>query len=235
MGRLCFGSYFKILTLCKSRNVTQEEFGTSIFDGVLENQYYTDKSVYSRLKSCSDKIPNNISSDVHAFDIEQLIENFKSEIIEKISPDKHCLIISSLIELLKNDTEIDETIQIGKKSKREYLLMREFVFVEVLVDFYCFTLKSIDNKSGKDFIDEINETYMKLIESRKCDVMLINSYTESEIIDDLSYENEQTYDNSKDRVSQMMNFTFNVTGNNNSFYNHVDNVNNYHGEKKYEQ
>ena len=29
-----------------------------------------------------------------------------------------------------------------------------------------------------------------------------------------------------------MNFNFNVTGNNNSFYNHVDTVNNFYGGKK---
>ena len=52
-------------------------------------------------------------------------------------------------------------------------------------------------------------------------------------------DQEQTYEEQQSDVegqgkkeSPQMNFTFNVTGNNNSFYNHVDTVNNYYGGKK---
>ena len=52
-------------------------------------------------------------------------------------------------------------------------------------------------------------------------------------------DQEQTYEEQQSDVegqdikeAPQMNFTFNVTGNNNSFYNHVDTVNNYYGGKK---
>ena len=52
-------------------------------------------------------------------------------------------------------------------------------------------------------------------------------------------DQEQTYEEQQSDVERQgtkeapqMNFTFNVTGNNNSFYNHVDTVNNYYGGKK---
>lgn len=58
---------------------------------------------------------------------------------------------------------------------------------------------------------------------------------EAEIVDDVEVEEEHNREQAKTEASkptpQMM-FNFNVTGNNNSFYNHVDTINNYYGGKK---
>ena len=62
---------------------------------------------------------------------------------------------------------------------------------------------------------------------------------DSEIVEIVEPDQEQTYEEQQSDVERQgtkeapqMNFTFNVTGNNNSFYNHVDTVNNYYGGKK---
>lgn len=60
-----------------------------------------------------------------------------------------------------------------------------------------------------------------------------------EIVEIVESDQEQAYEEQQSDVkgqgtkeASQMNFTFNVTGNNNSFYNHVDTVNNYYGGKK---
>lgn len=59
---------------------------------------------------------------------------------------------------------------------------------------------------------------------------------EAEIVDEIVYE-EQHESNEENKTPEekpapQMTFNFNVTGNGNSFYNHVDTVNNYYGGKK---
>lgn len=82
-------------------------------------------------------------------------------------------------------------------------------------------------------------------ENRKQDVKLtyvesiIEKFAEPQAVEIVELNQKQAYEEQgKDTDAQgtmatpQMNFTFNVTGNNNSFYNHVDTVNNYYGEKK---
>ncbi len=83
---------------------------------------------------------------------------------------------------------------------------------------------------GDNWKTDVKLTYAEVIdeESEKPEVV--------EIIED---DHEQTYEEKKSDLNEpdikaapQMNFTFNVTGNNNSFYNHVDTVNNYYEGKK---
>lgn len=83
---------------------------------------------------------------------------------------------------------------------------------------------------GEDWKRDLKLTYAEAIDEK----------TENpEIVEIIELNQEQTYEEQHSdekeqdaKVSPQMNFTFNVTGNNNSFYNHVDTVNNYYGEKK---
>lgn len=64
-------------------------------------------------------------------------------------------------------------------------------------------------------------------------------HKDPEIVEIVEPDQEQTYEEQQSDIegqgtkeAPQMNFIFNVTGNNNSFYNHVDTVNNYYGGKK---
>ena len=82
---------------------------------------------------------------------------------------------------------------------------------------------------GEDWNIDVELTYAEANEEAE----------KSEIVDIIEADQEQTYEEQQSdvneqntKVTPQMNFTFNVTGNNNSFYNHVDTVNNYYGGKK---
>ena len=83
---------------------------------------------------------------------------------------------------------------------------------------------------GEDWKKEVKLTYAEEIGAERKD---------PEIVEIIEADQEQTYEEQQSDVegqgtkeAPQMNFTFNVTGNNNSFYNHVDTVNNYYGGKK---
>ena len=83
---------------------------------------------------------------------------------------------------------------------------------------------------GEDWKKDVKLTYAEEIGAERKD---------PEIVEIVEPDQEQTYEEQQSDVERQgtkeapqMNFTFNVTGNNNSFYNHVDTVNNYYGGKK---
>lgn len=83
---------------------------------------------------------------------------------------------------------------------------------------------------GENWKQDVKLTYAEVIEEET---------DEPEIIEIVESDQEKTYEEQRSaanendaKVAPQMNFTFNVTGNNNSFYNHVDTVNNYYGGKK---
>lgn len=83
---------------------------------------------------------------------------------------------------------------------------------------------------GEKLGNNLNLTYVETI---------IEESGKPQNIEIVEADQEQTYEEQQSDVegqgtkeAPQMNFTFNVTGNNNSFYNHVDTVNNYYGGKK---
>lgn len=119
---------------------------------------------------------------------------------------------------------------------------------------YC--VCTVDNKDGKDTIDVLcpensgkprdyvgdlgsnitaNISFIELKNESSLDADDEPEKIEAEIVDAVEVKEEHKKDHAETETSnaapQMM-FSFNVTGNNNSFYNHVDTVNNYYGGKK---
>ena len=123
---------------------------------------------------------------------------------------------------------------------------------------YCVT--AVDNTLGKDTVDVIcpsnggkkrpyvgdlgcnisgdivfvtipKEIVEDAVEEKEAEPEIV----EVEVVDTVNDGEERKEDREKSespKPSSTMMFNFNVTGNNNSFYNHVDTVNNYYGGKK---
>lgn len=90
--------------------------------------------------------------------------------------------------------------------------------------------RTYEGTMGEDWKKDVKLTYAEEIGAERKD---------PEIVEIVEADQEQTYEEQQSDVegqgtkeAPQMNFTFNVTGNNNSFYNHVDTVNNYYGGKK---
>lgn len=81
---------------------------------------------------------------------------------------------------------------------------------------------------GETLDHDISLSYMSVIERVEPDVV-----EEVDSTEDFNESYSQHESESIPKPSPQMVFNFNVSGNNNSFYNHVDTVNNYNGGNKY--
>lgn len=86
-------------------------------------------------------------------------------------------------------------------------------------------------RMGEDWPIEIELTYCDKSEFQEA-INDEGAVVETVVVEDNTSSNGEANSDEQPRVATQMNFTFNVTGDHNSFYNHVDTVNNYHGGRK---
>ena len=169
-------------------------------------------------------------------------------------------LVKALVDTIDKDDSIGSdhifyVLQDGTGvSKAEIVKSQSFCFQAFLLGILHFSVMRTDPATiGKETFDlwcppknRAPRTYEGTMgEDWNIDVELtyaeanVEEAEKPEIVDIIEADREQGYKEQQSdvneqntKVTPQMNFTFNVTGNNNSFYNHVDTVNNYYGGKK---
>lgn len=165
MGKYCYGAFLKVLRLCSPRSTTQKFLCGTMFKAVNPSYDITeDDGAVSHLINCSNNVSPNVTDNIATADVNRILGCFEKEIIPKLFPDRHKHIILALTDILLSDNSIDESCPIGViglKEKFDYRLETEFVLSEFLTDFFIFSINGISNKSGAEFIGEINEEFIE--------------------------------------------------------------------------
>lgn len=203
------------------------------FDQLVRNNY---NEVFSRMKEVVDRYLH-VTSEID--------KNLIKALMELISIDKKMKGLSLYVAG-------SDSISVEKIPGLTSVDMAAF-----LVGAWHYCTCAVDNTEGKDTInvlcpeksgkprDYVGDLGCNIVSDIRFRDLKIESFVvskdnepepiEAEIIDAVEVEEddkkEQAETASSKPAPQMM-FNFNVTGNNNSFYNHVDTVNNYYGGKK---
>lgn len=203
------------------------------FDQLVRNNY---NEVFSRMKEVVDRYLH-VTSEID--------KNLIKALMELISIDKEMKGLSLYVAG-------SEPVSVEKIPGLTSVDMAAF-----LVGAWHYCTCAVDNTEGKDTIDVlcpeksgkprdyVGDLGCNIVSDIRFRDLKIESFVDSkdnepepievEIVDAVEVEEddkkEQAETESSKPSPQMM-FNFNVTGNNNSFYNHVDVVNNYYGGKK---
>ncbi len=175
MGLLCLGSYYKILYLCSPKKSTHEVLGNAILNLIGDNNVSITTDKMCHIADCTQEAPQESIDNINNTNKELLIIEFENKVIPLLCSDKYEIIILALTDLLDKDTQISSIAKIGEYTKDDVLSKSEFIFAEILVDFLLFTLNSIDNKSGINFIKSINKKFIDTFDSKKTTIKLYNS------------------------------------------------------------
>lgn len=167
------------------------------------------------------------------------------------------LLVKALVELISLDNCIDDSQSFYIKEdgttaqKKELINMKEIPLQSFLLGVFHYSVCSVDNVVGAETFDSwcpsaggAKRTYkgdigadwpvdikLRYIQLEDCDTAEndANGSPEDVIVE---ADCEDPYQN-KEKSKQQMVFNFNVTGNNNSFIQHVDSItNNYYGGQK---
>lgn len=178
------------------------------------------------------------------------------------TPEMDILLVKAVIELISLDKQMAnvELFVDGENplTVNQILELKTVDLAAFLLGVWHYCVTAVDNEPGKDTIDTIcpsnkgnKRPYVgDLGGSIATDIKLYDiqiapseksisdkepERVEAEIVDTVvvgeNDKKEQAQEDNSKPAPQMV-FNFNVTGNNNSFYNHVDTVNNIYGGKK---
>lgn len=174
----------------------------------------------------------------------------------KDSTKKDETLVKALVELIDKDDSIvkEQFFYVCENgdalSKEQIIVAPEFCFQSFLLGVFHFAVTRKEAATiGKDTYDAwcppkggAPRTYESNM-GENIDHQIELSYAvateciDDEVIDDETVvidpeSEEKASEEPLNKPAPQMNFNFNVTGNNNSFYNHVDTVNNFYGGKK---
>ena len=165
-------------------------------------------------------------------------------------------LVKALVELIGKDDSIvkEQAFYVCENgdalSKEQIIVAPEFCFQSFLLGVFHFAVTRKEATTiGKDTYDawcppkggapRVYESNMGENIDRQIELLyaVVTECIDDEVTDDetVVIEPESEEKDSEEPLKKpapQMNFNFNVTGNNNSFYNHVDTVNNFYGGKK---
>ena len=163
-GHLCFGSFLKILTLCSPRSTTQKFLCGTMFLAV--NSMYDireDDGTVGHLVNCSNNISPAITDEIAPEHAPSVLACFETQIIPKLYPEKRKHIVHALLDLLFQDDDIADDVRIGtitSNTKGYYRFEYRYNLAEMLTDFFFFVVRTIDNKAGRTYIQDVSREYI---------------------------------------------------------------------------
>lgn len=178
MERLCFGTFIDVLVHCTKARVNKTLLTGAIIHTIDPDSKYMDKSdsacrALNHLYKCTGDFTltySNIVQLAPTLKREDLVQQFKSNVIELFDTDKREQAILTLCDIIKKDATLNyesggENVvkfqsYIGKNLKN-LLNDNEYILSDFLAGILLYTVSEIKNTVGKEWLKAISEEYPK--------------------------------------------------------------------------
>lgn len=194
MTRLCFGTFTKVLSLCKTENAYNYQIVGEMTKAVDSNCQYMNKNnrpAVTKLIKCERNLskgnitdsgsgtikkPGESISDVinasQRANKEEVVEKFRSNVIPLLDEDKKEQIILALLDIIEKDKVLDGDKKLNfekymGETKNVLLLQNEFALDEFLTGIFLYTAAGVKNTVGMQSVKLINESYINSLENTR--------------------------------------------------------------------
>ena len=203
--RLCLGTVIKLIYLCREKGVNNIIIGEKLFpdyDATLSD------SLIGHWKSCDKELNSQYCRSVIDTDLDKNIKYFikiTNKILDYVlDPKKVNSFIVSLINIIKEDETLDE-IYIGydKENKKEKIIREQNIeLVSFLSNIIYYIHTTLNNKSGKEYINKVNESYITNAIQDNSDVNISIDHLTSNIKKNIvDYKHPFTYNSNSTKFS----------------------------------
>jgi hypothetical protein len=184
LKRLCFGSFIKVFTSCKSASGKSQKniCGTVILSvNPINYDLRTDDGTTSDLANCRKNLTQaviDLANEIEAqTDKSVFIEYFKKTVVPLINGNKKSNVVLALKDIIANDDEIRPDTVVDKVSELTKATLSKtdtVVFEDFLSGVLLYTMTVVDNTEGKESIKTIDKNYMNQFENREDEVMFVD-------------------------------------------------------------
>lgn len=172
---LCYGIFVKILNLWKpsKRNPSQKLLQNTILASVFQS--YTLSGISDSVSTDLVRCKQGLSKDVvdaarqvlKAGKAKETAAYFQKQLIDpgflKSDEKAAAAIVSVLLEIIESDASIPPSMVVDKvsgASKKELLSQRDFILSDFLAGVFLYTVSSVDNRLGKEYVSQIDEEFV---------------------------------------------------------------------------
>lgn len=203
--RLCLGTVIKLIYFCREKGVNNIIIGEKLFpdyDATLSD------SLIGHWKSCDKELNSQYCRSVIDTDLDENIKYFikiANEVLDYVlDPKKVNSFIVSLINIIKEDETLDETyIGYDKENKKEKIIREQNIeSVSFLSNIIYYIHTTLNNKSGKEYINKVNESYITNAIKDNLDINISNNHLTSNIKKNIvDYKHPFTYNSNSTKFS----------------------------------
>lgn len=203
--RLCLGTVIKLIYLCGREKVsTYKTIGEKLFpdyDAISE-------PLIDKWKKCDRELNSQYCRSVIDTDLDENIKYFikiANEVLDYVlDPKKVNSFIVSLLNIIKEDETLDETyIGYDKENKKEKIIREQHIeSVSFLSNIIYYIHTTRNNRSGKEYINKVNENYITNAIKDNLDVNISNNHLTSNIKKNIvDYKHPFTYNSNSTKFS----------------------------------
>lgn len=203
--RLCLGTVIKLIYLCGREKVsTYKTIGEKLFpdyDAISE-------PLIDKWKKCDRELNSQYCRSVIDTDLDENIKYFikiANEVLDYVlDPKKVNSFIVSLLNIIKEDETLDETyIGYDKENKKEKIIKEQNIeSVSFLSNIIYYIHTTRNNRSGKEYINKVNENYITNAIKDNLDVNISTDHLTSNIKKNIvDYKHPFTYNSNSTKFS----------------------------------
>lgn len=164
MKRLCYGSFLKVLFLCKQHTVAQKFLNGKMLQFIDSNyDLMDDDNAATTMSKCNRNIPPNVVACARTVDVGTIIGNFREEVLQTLDRAKIKTVILAILDILGDDTTIPGDTEIFLRSHRtKSEIIKETVFdpAEFLANIFLYSVINVKSTECKDSITEITAEFI---------------------------------------------------------------------------
>ena len=162
MKHICFGTFIKVLLLCKdkTKDVKQHEFGQTLISSV-NDAYgsYVDETTISNFARCERSLVYEITTAAASANRDYVVDYFENKIVPLLDLEELKKGICAYKSIVAEDELDDPIFRNPDITKAQWLRKLVFVPAEVLADIFLIAAR-VENRYGKESVAFINKAYI---------------------------------------------------------------------------
>ncbi|MCR5322946.1 MAG: hypothetical protein K6E85_06725 [Lachnospiraceae bacterium] len=186
--KLCIGTFFTLLALCKLRKTRMRDLTSKLIMGLDKDFVETDDdSGLSAVRRGARGLSVKAVEAARKEDPNKLAKYFDENIISILEAEKKDIIVLAIIDMLQKDSEIPLDMDVDRYSgmtKESVISCKRFVLPNFLAGIYLYVASDRSYKGVENYVKQVNNSYLEMlsdreglieVERRRSDLRRVNS------------------------------------------------------------
>ena len=180
--KLCFGTYFGVLSACLTPFGSKQRLCTAIFQTVAPDHQLVETDIVATAGGGKNNLPTDVLEGAANADPVVVSRRFNDNVLKYLEIAKRKEIVLSLQDIVRAD-EIDDDVVVDMASgfqKSQIVGLKEFVLPQFLAGLFLYTCQT-SNKNMQKYVKEVTEEYVHSFANQTAYISFVGSYSSSSV------------------------------------------------------